>query len=70
MRSDCRDVAAALAAQGALTTDLTADDAANTLYAILNESVYLRLVDGCGWTPDEYRSWLERTLRKTLLRQP
>jgi len=70
MRSDCRDVAAALAARGALAGDITADSAANALYAIVNESVYLRLVDGCGWTLDEYRTWLERTLRQMLLRQP
>jgi AcrR family transcriptional regulator len=67
MRSDCRDVAAALAARGALADDVTVDTAASALYAIANESVYLRLVDGCGWTPDEYRSWLDRTLRKMLL---
>lgn len=70
MRSDCRDVADALAAQGALASDITTDTAANTLYAIVNESVYLRLVDGCGWTPNEYHSWLARTLRKALLGQP
>lgn len=68
MRSDCRNVAAALAARGALAEDLTTDVAASTLYAIVNESVYLRLVDGCGWTPDEYRAWLDRTLTTTLLR--
>lgn len=68
MRSDCRDVAAALAAQNALADEISADTGASTLYAIVNESVYLRLVDGCGWTPDEYRAWLDRTLRKTLLR--
>jgi AcrR family transcriptional regulator len=67
MRSDCHDVAAALAARGALAADVSADDAASTIYAIANDSVYLRLVDGCGWSPDRYRAWLEQTLRKTLL---
>lgn len=67
MRSDCRDVAAALATQGALAGDLGADAAASTIYAVVNEAVYLRLVDGCGWTPAEYRVWLHRTLAKTLL---
>lgn len=69
MRSDCQDVAAALAARGALADDVTVDTAASTLYAVVNESVYLRLVDGCGWTPDEYRSWLDRTLKETLLQE-
>ena len=68
MRSDCRGIAAALAAQGALADDLTTDVAASTLYAIVNDSVYLRLVDGYGWTPDAYRAWLDRTLTATLLR--
>ena len=67
MRSDCHDVAATLAARGALAADITEDDAASTIYAIANESVYLRLVDGYGWSPDRYRAWLEQTLRKTLL---
>jgi hypothetical protein len=70
MRSDCHDVAATLAGRGALASDVTANDAASTIYAIANESVYLRLVDGCGWSPDRYHAWLEQTLRKTLLETP
>lgn len=68
MRSDCGAVATALAARGALPRDVTAAVAASTLYAVVNESVYLRLVDGCGWTTDQYRAWLDRTLTRTLLR--
>lgn len=70
MRADCHEVAATLAARGALPADVTADDAAGTIYAIANESVYLRLVEGCGWSTDRYRTWLEQTLRKTLLAAP
>jgi AcrR family transcriptional regulator len=70
MRSDCHDVAATLAVRGALAVDITTEDAASTIYAIANESVYLRLVDGCGWSPDRYHAWLERTLRETLLKAP
>jgi hypothetical protein len=51
-------------------TDLTIDDAASTIYALANESVYLRLVDGYGWSPDRYRAWLEQTLKKTLFDAP
>ena len=68
MRSDCRDAAAALAERNALADDLSVDGAAATIYALVNEAVHLRLVDGYGWTVEEYRSWLERTLRATLLR--
>jgi hypothetical protein len=70
MRSDCHDVAATLDARGALAADVTADNAASTIYAIANEAVYLRLVDGCGWSLDRYHAWLEQTLRKTLLETP
>jgi AcrR family transcriptional regulator len=67
MRSDFRAVAEALAAHGALADDIDVDSAAATIYALVNESVYLRLVDGFGWTPDHYRDWLARTLIGALL---
>ena len=70
MRSDCRDVAAALAERNALADDLSVDNAAATIYALTNEAVHLRLADGYGWTAEEYRSWLERTLRASILRAP
>lgn len=67
IRSDFRAVAEALSAHGALADDLDADSAAATIYALVNESVYLRLVDGFAWTPEQYRDWLARTLATTLL---
>jgi len=67
MRSDFQAVAKALAAQGALADGIDVDTAAATIYAIVNESVYLRLIDGCGWTSDRYRDWLRRMLVKALL---
>ena len=67
MRADFRAVAEALAAQGALADDIDADSAAATIYALVNESVYLRLVDGFGWTTEQYRDWLVRALIKELL---
>jgi hypothetical protein len=60
MRSDFRAVAEALAAHGALADDIDVGSASATIYALVNESVYLRLVDGLGWTPDQYRDWLAR----------
>jgi hypothetical protein len=56
-----------LAAHGALADDVDVDSAAATIYALVNESVYLRLADGFGWTPDQYRDWLARTLVGALL---
>jgi AcrR family transcriptional regulator len=67
MRSDFRAVAEALAAHGALSDDIDVDSAAATIYALVNESVYLRLVDGLAWTPDHYGDWLARTLARALL---
>jgi AcrR family transcriptional regulator len=67
MRSDFQAVAQALAAQGALAGDVDVDTAAATIYGIVNESVYLRLIDGCGWTSDRYHDWLARVLAKALL---
>ena len=29
--------------------------------------MYLMLVRTCGWTPDRYESWLDRTLTTLLL---
>jgi hypothetical protein len=65
MRSDCLAVADALDARDALA--IPVEDAAATIYAIAGESTYLRLVEGSRWTPERYRAWLERTLKKTLL---
>jgi hypothetical protein len=67
MRLDFRAVAEGLAAHGALADDIDVDSAAATIYALVNESVYLRLVDGLAWTPDQYRDWLARTLARALL---
>jgi hypothetical protein len=67
MRSDFRAVADALAAQGALADGMDVVTAAATIYAVLNESAYLRLVDGFGWTTDQYRDWLARVLTRALV---
>ncbi len=37
-------------------------EAAATLYAIANESTYLRLTEGAHMTPGRYADWLEETL--------
>jgi AcrR family transcriptional regulator len=67
MRSNFQAVAQALGTQGALADDVDVGTAAATIYGIVNESVYLRLIDGCGWTSDRYRDWLARVLARALL---
>lgn len=43
-------------------------EAAATLYAIANESTYLRMTDAAGLSTDAYASWLTGTLGAALLR--
>lgn len=68
LRVDCHRIAEALAARDALAHDLSVEDATDTMYALLNESVFLRLVDGREWSVERYQAWLERLLVATLLR--
>ena len=42
--------------------------AAETLYAICNETTYLRLTDDGARNPKRYATWLTATLTATLLR--
>lgn len=42
-----------------------ADEATDILVALCSESIYLRLTAERSWSPERYRSWLERTLRRT-----
>ena len=51
-----------------LRPELTAADAADTLYAICNETTYLRLTDDGARDPKRYATWLSATLEATLLR--
>jgi len=67
MRSDFRQVADALASRGALKAEITVEDATDAIYALANESVYLRLVDRAGWTPERYAEWLAKILTGALL---
>ena len=67
MRSNFGRVAAALHAHGALAEGITEEQATATIYALANDSVYLRLVDGYGWSAQQYGRWLAHTLSATLL---
>ena len=66
-RANLRQLAAELNRRGALTPDITEQDAADTIYAIAtDESVFLRLTRECGWTPAAYADLITRTLNATL----
>jgi predicted deacylase len=69
MRARFHGIAAALKARGAVATDTTPENAAATIYALANDSVYVRLVDGYGWTSRDYARWLGRLLTAALTDQ-
>jgi AcrR family transcriptional regulator len=68
LRAAYAAIAQRLADARLLRADLTAADAADTLYAICNETTYLRITDNGARDPDRYATWLTATLEATLLR--
>ncbi len=70
IRSDMREFAAALAERGALAPGLDVEQAAAILFATCaNETIFLRLIDECGWTPDEYAELIDKLVTGLLLRR-
>jgi AcrR family transcriptional regulator len=67
MRSQFRRIAAALRGHAALAKGISEEQAAATIYALANDSVYLRLVDGYGWSAQQYGRWLACTLSAALM---
>ena len=61
-------IAQRLAEAKLLQPDVTADDAADTLYAICNETTYLRFTHDGTRKPKQYAAWLTATLKARLLR--
>ena len=68
LRAAYAAIAQRLAGAQLLHPDLTAADAADTLYAICNETTYLRLTHDGARNPKRYAAWLTATLEATLLR--
>jgi hypothetical protein len=60
-------IAERLAEAPLLRPGVTTAEAADTLYAICNETTYLRLTGGRVQTPERYATWLASTLEATLL---
>lgn len=67
IRAMMRAIADHLDEAGLLAPGLTPSAAADTLYAIGTETTYLRFVDDCGHSPEEYAAWLTATLEGALL---
>lgn len=68
LRAAYAAIAQRLADARLLRPDLTAADAADTLYAICNETTYLRRTHDGARNPKRYATWLTATLEATLLR--
>lgn len=65
-RADLHALAVELERRGALGA-VSAQDAADTIYALAcDESLFLRLVHECGWTPARYADLVARSLEATL----
>jgi AcrR family transcriptional regulator len=68
LRAAYAAIAQRLADAKLLQPEITAEDAADTLYAICNETTYLRLTHEGARNPERYATWLAATLEATLLR--
>jgi AcrR family transcriptional regulator len=53
-----RRAVASLESRGALSSDVTLDDAVDVFYALAGTDVYRALVRERGWSPDQYERWL------------
>jgi AcrR family transcriptional regulator len=65
--TNMRQLAAELAATGALRPDLAVQEAADVLWATNSPELYLLLVDQRGWDPDRYQRWLADAWQRLLL---
>ena len=70
IRTDMRKIVSELEHRGALAPWLDVDRATDILFAfVANESPYLRLIEECDWTPDEYAELIQ-ALTAALLTRP
>jgi AcrR family transcriptional regulator len=66
-RADQRHLVDALAATGQLRPDLDADHAADVVYGLVNEDVYLLLTGDCRWSRRRFTAWIAETMRHELM---
>ncbi|HEV2461843.1 MAG TPA: hypothetical protein VGS80_26095, partial [Ktedonobacterales bacterium] len=60
-------VAAALAKQGALASEVTVEQAAAIIWALGSHDLYRMFVIDRGWLPQQYEQWLAASLIHALL---
>jgi AcrR family transcriptional regulator len=66
-RRDQRRLAELLAQGGHLSSSLDVDAAADVLYGLVNEEVFLLLTTDCGWDRRRFEDWLTSVLRHELV---
>jgi AcrR family transcriptional regulator len=66
-RADQRYLVRTLAATGELRRDLGAEHAADVVYGLMNEDVYLMLTTDCRWSRKRFTTWLTETLLEQLV---
>jgi hypothetical protein len=68
IRADMGEFAAALRDRGALQAGLDVQQATAILFAVCaNETIFLRLIDECGWTTDQYAELIEQIVTGLVL---
>jgi AcrR family transcriptional regulator len=65
--ANMRLLVADLAGTGQLRSDLTVNDAADTIWATNSADLYVMLTGGRGWSPQRYERWLADTWTRLLL---
>ena len=65
--ADSRAGAAFVASIGGVSSGRPVDEVGEELWFVVRSSHYLDLVRGAGWTIDQYRSWLIRSVETLLL---
>lgn len=69
-RVGLRPIITDLARSGALKTDLDPEQALDVAWMLTGVELYLSCTQGCGWSDEDYRSWLAKLLQQQLLGQP
>jgi AcrR family transcriptional regulator len=64
-----RRLAEVLADKGGLRPELSVEKAADIIFTLLSPEVFVLLTNDRGWTPAEWRQWVNANLSDTLLRQ-
>ena len=67
-RSDQRRLIELLGAAGHLRPGLDVETAADILYGLLNEEVFLLLTADCGWSTEQFGRWVTAVLVHELVR--